>query len=68
MRRRRDILKRLQKFTCPHCGALVGCDEVGNLGMYSLKMYNRHVQRCLEVLEACRSGDAEAAERAKRHD
>jgi len=49
-------LATIAKFTCPHCGQVVGCDELGRAGMYSLKMYNRHVARCL-VLEACRSGD-----------
>lgn len=63
--RRRNMLSRLAKFTCPHCGALIGCDEFGKLGMYSLKMYNRHVERCQEVLEAIRSGDAQEAERAR---
>lgn len=65
---RRDVLRRLEKFTCPHCGQLVGCDELGRVGMYSLKVYNRHVARCLEILEACRAGDALAAERAKRYE
>lgn len=59
------MMARLRKFTCPHCGELVGCDELGKLGMYSLKIYNRHVQRCQEVLEAARAGDAPAAEKAK---
>ncbi|MBM4056826.1 MAG: hypothetical protein FJ275_01145 [Planctomycetes bacterium] len=58
----------IAKFTCPYCDQVVGCDELGRAGMYSLKMYNRHVARCLEVLEACRSGDAAAAERAKQYE
>lgn len=66
--RKREIDKRLRKFTCPHCGLLAGCDELGRLGMYSLKIYNRHVERCNEILEACRAGDARAAERAKQYD
>jgi hypothetical protein len=55
--RRREMMARLRKFTCPYCGELVGCDELGKLGMYSLKIYNRHVQRCHDVLEAIRAGD-----------
>jgi len=50
--RQRDILKRLKLFTCPHCGQLVGCDENGRLGMYSLKMRNRHVDRCEKLHQA----------------
>jgi len=63
--KKHDIFKRLKKFTCPYCGALVGCDELGRLGMYSLKMYYRHVERCQEVVEALRAGDAQEAERAR---
>lgn len=63
--RRREILKRLKRFTCPYCGALVGCGELGQLGMYSLKAYHYHVEHCQEVLEAIRSGDVEAAEQAR---
>jgi hypothetical protein len=63
--RRREILKRLEKFTCPHCGALVGCDELGKLGMYSLKIYSRHVERCQEIVEAMRAADAKEAERLR---
>lgn len=33
--------------------------------MYSLKIYNRHVERCQEVLEAIRAGDAQEAKRAR---
>lgn len=49
--RQRDILKRLKLFTCPHCGQLVGCDENGRLGMYSLKIRNRHIDRCEKLHE-----------------
>ena len=64
-RRKREIDKTIAKFTCPHCGQLAGCDELGRPGMYSLKIHNRHVQRCQEVLESARAGDAEGAEIAK---
>lgn len=33
--------------------------------MYSVKMYNRHVESCQEVVESLRSGDVEEAERAR---
>ena len=34
------------QFTCPHCGGVYGCSEDGKVGMYSWKIYQRHIETC----------------------
>ena len=35
-----------QSFTCPKCGGLFGCDEKGNLHIFSMMAYTNHVSTC----------------------
>ena len=36
------------QFTCPYCGGLFGCSEDGKIGMYSIKILQRHKETCSE--------------------
>ena len=37
---------RKQQFTCPYCGGVYGCSEDGKIGMYSIKILQRHKETC----------------------
>jgi hypothetical protein len=34
------------RFRCPCCGKLAGCTEDGKVGIYSLKIFHEHVEKC----------------------
>ena len=48
MRQSKDqwIEERREKFRCPHCGEVVGCSKDGILGMFSKKIFTKHVTLC----------------------
>ena len=43
------------KFTCPYCGGLFGCTPQGQVSIYSVKIYNSHVEKCPQKPKLCKS-------------
>jgi hypothetical protein len=34
------------QFRCPICGKLAGCSEDGKIGLFSARIFRKHVERC----------------------
>lgn len=45
------------RFRCPCCGKLVGCTESGQLGIYSLKIFQEHVEKCRKIPREGKTSD-----------
>ena len=40
------IEDRREKFRCPHCDQVVGCSDDGVIGIFSKKIFAKHVITC----------------------
>ena len=40
------IKDRREKFRCPYCGEVVGCSDDGVIGIFSKKLFTKHVNVC----------------------
>ncbi len=48
MKERKDqwLADRREKFKCPYCGEVVGCSDDGLIGMFSEKIFTKHIALC----------------------
>ena len=54
MKQSRDqwIKERREKFTCPHCGEVVGCSDDGMIGIFSAKILLKHAESCADDISS----------------